>query len=255
MKLIDQARNKLVRMVARYGLTGTLLHIATWPGRALQNLSPGRRRGLAFAADQSARFDREFGVDTDGQLDINTLTVTGENRTHGEFYLGSDPDVLREALAALPIVHDKFAFVDYGSGKGRALLIASEFPFKFIIGVEFAAELHHVCEENLKAYRNSARRCIDIRPIHQDVATFDPPEEPLVLYFYNPFDRVIFDAVINRLHNSLRRQPRAVWIIYTNPKDRKRFDESPFLKAVAANSLYCIYRSIDLFTDLGPPLL
>jgi hypothetical protein len=48
--------------------------------------------------------------------------------------------VLRETLAALPIAYDKFAFVDCGSGKGRTLLIASEFPFKFIIGVEFAAE-------------------------------------------------------------------------------------------------------------------
>jgi len=113
--------------------------------------------------------------------------------------------VLRETLAALPIAYEKFAFVDYGSGKGRTLLIASEFPFKFIIGVEFAAELHRICEANLMTYRNPARRCLDIRPIHHDVATFDPPAEPLVLYFYNPFDRVIFDAVISRLHNSLRR--------------------------------------------------
>ena len=77
MKLIDQARSKFVRAVARYGLIGGMLHIATWPSRALQKLSPGRQRGLAFAADRSARFDREFGVDTHGQVDINTLTVTG----------------------------------------------------------------------------------------------------------------------------------------------------------------------------------
>jgi hypothetical protein len=244
MKLIDRAKGKFVRAVARHGLIGGLVHVGTWPSRALQRLSPGRRRGMAAAADQSVRFDREFVVETHGKLEIDTLTITGGNRNHGESYLGSDPSVVREALAALPIVPENFAFVDFGSGKGRALLLASEFPFKFIIGVEFAAELQHACEANLKTYRNPSSRCLDIRPIHQDAAKFDLPAEPLVLYFNNPFDRVIFDAVTSRLDNSLRLQPRPVWIVYCNPRDRQCFDDAPFLEAVAANPAYCIYRSV-----------
>ena len=33
-------------------------------------------------------------------------------------------------------------FVDFGCGKGRALLIASEYNFKSVRGVEFAHELY-----------------------------------------------------------------------------------------------------------------
>jgi SAM-dependent methyltransferase len=243
MKLIGQLRGKFVRSVVRHGVLGTVAHIASWPLRALHRLRPRVRTGRAAVAEQSARFDREFGVDTDGQLGIASLDIVGGNRDHGEFYLGSDPTLVREALAALPIAYEDFAFVDYGSGKGRVLLLASEFPFKFIVGVEFAAELHRICQANLKNHRNPACLCHDIRPVHQDAVTFDLPEEPLVLYFFNPFDLVIFHAVVNRLGASLRHHPRPAWIVYNNPKDRHSLDSSPFLEEVSSTPGYSIYRS------------
>jgi len=45
-----------------------------------------------------------------------------------------------------------FTFVDLGSGKGRVLLMASHYPFKRIIGVEFIPELHQVAQENIRKY-------------------------------------------------------------------------------------------------------
>jgi hypothetical protein len=243
MKLISRLRGKIVRSVVRYGVVGSVVHITTWPWRAMQQFTPRGRMGQAAVLEQSARFDREFGVDTGGQLGLATLDIAGGNRDHGEFYFGSDPTLVREILAALPIAYEDFAFVDYGSGKGRVLLLASEFPFKFIVGVEFAAELHHVCCANLKTHRNPASLCQDIRPVHQDVVTFDPPDEPLVLYFFNPFDRVIFDAVIARLDASLRRHPRPVWIVYNNPKDLHSLESSSFLEEVSRTPEYRIYKS------------
>ena len=56
----------------------------------------------------------------------------------------------------------QFTFVDIGSGKGRTLLMASQFPFRKIVGVELIAELHQRDQENLRAVpvrdRSSARR-------------------------------------------------------------------------------------------------
>jgi len=244
MKLIALGRGKLLRTVARRGVLGSLIHIATWPYRALQRRSPHLREGLAFAANQSSQFDRDFGVDTHGHLGLESLTVVGANRDHGEFYIGSDPTTFKKTLAALPIAYEDFVFIDYGSGKGRALLLASEFPFKFIVGVEFAVELHRVCEANLKSFRSTSSRCLDIRPIHQDAATFDPPPGPLVLYFCNPFDRIIFNAVLSRIGDSLRREPRPVWIVYGYAKYRDCLDDAPFLERVTENAVYCIYRSV-----------
>jgi SAM-dependent methyltransferase len=244
VKPFEQLLGKVVRSIARHGVVGSFVRVATWPWLALQQLAPGVRMGHAAATEQSKKFDRDFGVDTAGKLGLAGLDIVGDNRHHGEFYLGSPPALVREALTALPIAYENFAFVDYGSGKGRALFVASEFPFKYIIGVEFAAELHLACEANLKAYRNLASLCRDIRPVHEDAATFDPPEDPLVLFFYNPFDRTIFDAVINRLEGSLRRHPRPVWIVYNNPKDRGGLDDCQFLEEVSSTRSYSIYRTL-----------
>jgi len=45
-------------------------------------------------------------------------------------------------LEKLSINHSEFTFIDFGSGKGRVLFLASEYPYKKIIGVELARMLH-----------------------------------------------------------------------------------------------------------------
>ena len=62
-------------------------------------------------------------------------------------------------LRALDIDYSDFVFVDYGSGKGRTLLVAAEFPFKKIVGVEIAQELHAIAGKNVDQYRGNNRKC------------------------------------------------------------------------------------------------
>jgi hypothetical protein len=54
-------------------------------------------------------------------------------------------------MAALPWRPEDFTVIDFGSGKGRALIVASECPFRRIIGVEFALELHRDAQQNIRA--------------------------------------------------------------------------------------------------------
>jgi predicted RNA methylase len=46
--------------------------------------------------------------------------------------------------------HGETTFVDIGSGKGRALIIAAEYAFKRIIGVEYSPSLATICRRNLE---------------------------------------------------------------------------------------------------------
>ena len=55
----------------------------------------------------------------------------------GGQYQPSEPALFHEILDSLPVAVDGFTFIDLGSGKGRTLLMASEYPFRRIIGVEF----------------------------------------------------------------------------------------------------------------------
>src|SRR5689334_23652607 len=59
-------------------------------------------------------------------------------------YQTTDPVIFTEAMGVLNARTDLtlFTFVDIGSGKGRVLLMAAEYPFPHIIGVELLPELH-----------------------------------------------------------------------------------------------------------------
>ncbi len=48
-------------------------------------------------------------------------------------------------MAALPIEFNQFTFIDLGSGKGRTLLMASDFPFRKILGVEILRRAAPYC--------------------------------------------------------------------------------------------------------------
>src|SRR5271169_4560215 len=102
--------------------------------------------------------DAEY--DWDHHVNTTSAAVGWRNRLLGVFhspYQPTDPDLFREMLAALAEesradFHD-FVFIDLGSGKGRTLLIASDYPFRRIVGVDLLPELHQAAEENLSKYR------------------------------------------------------------------------------------------------------
>ena len=83
---------------------------------------------------------RRFGdLDYDFDFRVNTTagTVGWHDRLLGIFhspYQATDPDLFREMMASLPNELTSFVFIDIGSGKGRALLMASDYPFKKIFG-------------------------------------------------------------------------------------------------------------------------
>ena len=100
-------------------------------------------------------FDWRHGISTCGNAKLAGLTIVGDNATYGAFYHPSHPKFLFEVFGALNIDFENYTFVDLGSGKGRALLVASEFPFREVVGVEFARELHEIACKNVRSYRIS----------------------------------------------------------------------------------------------------
>lgn len=60
----------------------------------------------------------------------------------------------------------------HSDGKGRVLLLASEFPFQQVIGVEIDPRLHHIAQKNIAAYRHPFQKCEDVQSICSDVTRF-----------------------------------------------------------------------------------
>ncbi len=168
------------------------------------------------------RRQRYGDMEYDWEHRVNTTsgTVSWRARLLGLFhspYQPTEPALFQEMMASLPIEFDQFTFIDLGSGKGRTLLMASEYPFMKIVGVELIAELHCAAEENIRAYRSPTQRCVQIESVCVDASDFVFPDTPLVMYLFNPLPEWGLDRMIRNLEQSLEQSPRPVWIVYHNP--------------------------------------
>ncbi|MEM7135693.1 MAG: hypothetical protein AAF500_03890 [Myxococcota bacterium] len=160
-------------------------------------------------ADDTA--SRPYLDATEQAADLTRFDVAGENREHGFAYVATPPSMLAAFIANLPSDLSEYAFVDYGSGQGRVLLLASEGGFREIIGVEFARELHEQALANVDRWAPSDDR---IRCVHGDATEFAIPESPCVLYFNNPFSEPVMIQVLARIAESIQSRPRKVFVLY-----------------------------------------
>src|SRR5258707_15274381 len=148
-------------------------------------------------------------------------------------------------MASLPIEFEQFTFIDLGSGKGRTRLMASDYPFKRSVGVELIAELDRAAQQNILDYRGPTQRCVQIDSLLEDAPEFELPEEPLVLYLFNPLPEHAFSDVLQRLGKSLLQTPRPVWDVYHNPLLEPALATSGFLTKACGTPQYSVYRSRD----------
>jgi SAM-dependent methyltransferase len=170
--------------------------------------------------------DGWYGVATDGHIPLNRLTgINSPYLADGTQYQPTPAKLLKHVLSSLRIDHRRFVFIDFGSGKGRTLLLASHSPFKRVVGIEFAPELHAQAVKNLKLYRSRHRRCWQVESVCADAATFEVPLEPSVFYFFNPFGPQVLRRVLTNIQQSLSAAPREVLYIYCNPVHPEVFEE------------------------------
>jgi SAM-dependent methyltransferase len=210
-----------------------------------------------FLRDSTPERLRQRYGDADYDWDHRVNTTSGavgwRDRLLGQFhsaYQPTEPAAFHEMLNALqqsPSLegtvlnfHD-FTFVDLGSGKGRTLLMASEYPFHRIIGVELLASLHQIAQQNLQLYKNSSQKCFAIESICADAVAFLFPADPLVIYLFNPLPESGLRRVVLNLEQSLRTRPRAVYILYHNPLLEHVLRESSELRKIASAQQYSIF--------------
>jgi hypothetical protein len=202
---VHRLSGRLRHGIQRFGLAGAVKcgfkQLFTWPSR---------RRALA----QERRFDRAFGVETAGIVRLDALQIASTNKRAGNRYQATSPELFRRLMDRIRIDHRQFVFIDVGSGKGRILLLASQLPFKRVVGIEFSRQLHEVALRNIAAYPKQLIRCGEIESVCADAVELDVPPGPTVFFFYNPFEAGVLDRVLTRIKSSWVRFPRLIYIIY-----------------------------------------
>jgi predicted RNA methylase len=157
-----------------------------------------RERWPGAKLPKSNSVDRQFGTDTAESVKLHNLDIRSPNYQNAIYYRPTDFPILLEILNRLALRHEDYTFVDYGSGKGLVLLQAAAFPFKKVVGVEFARELHEIARRNVDRYPADLRRS-EIELVHGDAVQFTPPAGNLVLYLYEPFEAPVTRQVIARV--------------------------------------------------------
>src|SRR5579859_3502328 len=220
---------------------------ATWD--ALVELLPSRRKASFGDLD----YDWEHSVDTTrSNVGFGTQLLTGVTARP---YFATEPWLFEQIMEALALSIQQsaasqtpahgtlrnFTFIDLGSGKGRVLLMASDYPFKKIIGVEFMPELHRAAQKNIASYSNDRQRCQQIEAVCVDARDFQFPVEPLLVYVFNPFSEAAFAQVLENLRRSVEQSPRPVYIAYRFTEFENLLSQKTWLEKIAGTEQWAVY--------------
>jgi SAM-dependent methyltransferase len=113
---------------------------------------------------------------------------------------------------------ENYSFVDLGCGKGRAVLMASEFSFREVVGVELHPGLTRVAEANVAAWMAAARAVCPLRILRQDATEFAFPDGACLLYLFNPFAAPVMKRLMERIEEDFRARSGMLDLIYFNPE-------------------------------------
>jgi predicted RNA methylase len=193
---------------------------------------------------QDRTFDRRFGVSTATECALDDLDIDDANRADSNPYQPVRPHAFRRIMRRLDINYQEFTFIDFGSGKGRAVLLASEFPFKKVIGVELSSVLTELARQNAQAYAGKTRSESRLELVCENATRFQLPADPCVLYFFNPFGRSVMEQMLRNIEASLERYPRRILVVLYNPVLDELFEKTAFLSKREATERYSLYSTM-----------
>lgn len=217
---------------------GVVATVSTIGGSVLRRLGPSAKAGESASelwrnADQAPvslhPFDAEHGTDTSGLIWGENLRSGHRHDTWNTAYYGIAPSVFEHAVRMLreraALDWSRFTFIDLGSGKGRAVLLASKEKFARVLGVELSPELHRIATTNLDMFLHGEVDASRVTILRADAADFPwsqalPGEVitgPLLLFLYNPFSKPVLEKFLKQLEASLKFS-REVYFLFINPE-------------------------------------
>jgi len=223
--------------VRHLGVLGAMRYYLTASVEFLRDLTPQRRRSRYGDID----YDFEHGVDTTWAT--VSLRTRFRELVSSARYQPSQPELFHEILRALPVPLDGFTFIDLGSGKGRTLLMASNYPFRRIIGVELLDELSDIARHNIAQYRSEQQKGFNVESFAGNARNFEFPNEPIVLYLFNPFPDYVLRIVLENLRVSFMTTPREIYVIYHNLAHEDMFRSQTWLRELHRTHQFAIYRA------------
>jgi hypothetical protein len=184
-------------------------------------------------------FDQLHGTDTSGLI---PGTVIAQGTTHKAeeltAYYGVAPSILDTLLdiwlqrtePQAPI--ERTIFLDVGAGKGRALLLASQFPFLRAEGIELNPELARIAQANIDLWLNdpAAEPLSPLALHHADATTHPLPDAPIVAFLFHPFELPILRRYLRHIEHTQATRGLSAHpfdLLYANAEHGSLLDRHP----------------------------
>lgn len=206
VRMFDKAILGTMRRVHKRGVR----HAARWIGHHLYERYRERSLGV-----ETARFDEWKG------------TAPGDD-CHD--YEPLSYRCIERGLDLLPVRPHEDVLLDYGCGKGRAVVVAAQHPLRKVIGLDVVEELVQAARRNV--LRAGPRlKCSDVEVVAADATAYCVPADVTLIYLYNPFWGETLLAVQERIRESLAAHPRRLRILYMlNAGQRDAFEQCDWLR-------------------------
>jgi SAM-dependent methyltransferase len=203
-------------------------------------LRHGPRRFMDYL-EQEKGFDTEHHTETCSLVQKTVYPKELRNLEHGSGYQAAFTDVIVNSFDKV-IRHNKLhqkqslrlRFVDIGSGKGKALIIAHSYPFETIVGIEYNQDLCEVARRNL-----SVTKCGRAELFCEDILEYDGFGSDTVYFAFNPFDEPLTKKVAKTVECYGN-----VYFIYNNPTYKEVFRDWQLIDRTVG---YCPNRDVDIY--------
>ncbi len=168
---------------------------------------------------QDVLFDFINGVDTFRPVSNKSLFSPEQWAEHNR-YVPTTFALMDSMLSHMSqwIDFSECDFLDYGSGKGKALIAAARLPFRSVTGIEHSTRLHDIASKNLHKLGLDEKTHL----INGNAADYSPTPSQRVIYLFNPFTGSVLERCLKRIQDSSIDEQR--FIACANPTENDVYE-------------------------------
>jgi hypothetical protein len=162
---------------------------------------------------------------------------------HNTAYYGIAPSLFRSLIGRwrrspqmAPL--DEYTFIDFGAGMGRGMLLAAEYPFRQVVGVELNSTLARIARRNLTLWRKAGRARSPMRLHCGDAAEFPFPQGPCVAFLFNPFGAPVLRKLLSNVERGFADRQGHFDLLYVNYEHEDVLEQKAGFARLFAGPVY-----------------
>jgi SAM-dependent methyltransferase len=186
-------------------------------------------RFMKQVKSDNKKFDAAHGVATAANIELSDYDVAKEMLAEMQPAQSIHEGVFRKLVKELIPHPEAWDFLDVGCGQGKALLVASTYPFRRIRGVELERRVCELAQRNVTMFMQSvSTQCHDIETVCADARSYADYRDRTFVLFANPFNGEIMWDFVAQL-GRVAQDGRELVVAYLVPRDTEPFDQASFL--------------------------